>query len=321
MVINIDDEHTPRGPIAISDDSSDDDQGDVVVATYKAAASKRDDERKREDRRMGCEAREAPGVKGETVDDRLENSTHTRTRKSSKPPPSPSPSLPKMKMKKMDTSKILGQLLKEKTTNDELRAGAAGQEDAYRRFLEKERQLNEEKKPEVEALQGEEDAVSSDDDEFLIHTPRLEVDGNENENDENEHINTHTYKNVVANVLTTDKATMKKDKQYKKHKPNYSFFDIAQYRDPNTDTIIDALLETVLTTSDLSPLQKDCLVEYKRVRSEGDMDKERVYMSVIVRTVIAHTRPPVSIMHLIFHLSELHSLCSEYAQLTTYPCQ
>ncbi|TIB66687.1 hypothetical protein E3P77_02099 [Wallemia ichthyophaga] len=295
-----------KGVVKKFDDSSDDDQGDVVVATYKAAASKRDDERKREDRRMGCEAREAPGVKGETVDDRLENSTHTRTRKSSKPPPSPSPSLPKMKMKKMDTSKILGQLLKEKTTNDELRAGAAGQEDAYRRFLEKERQLNEEKKPEVEALQGEEDAVSSDDDEFLIHTPRLEVDGNENENDENEHINTHTYKNVVANVLTTDKATMKKDKQYKKHKPNYSFFDIAQYRDPNTDTIIDALLETVLTTSDLSPLQKDCLVEYKRVRSEGDMDKERVYMSVIVRTVIAHTRPPVSIMHLIFHLMIMH---------------
>lgn len=306
MVINIDDDQVTKGPIVISDDSSDDDNGDLVLATYKAAASKRNED-------------EAPEINEEEEEElRQHNHIHdhnTRSRRSSdrhKPlkrngtqdrltSPSSPPSRPTpTKKDKHDKSKILAQLLTEKTKNDELRAGADGQEDAYRRFLEKERQLNEKiNNPAPEVQQEEDDASSSDDDEFLTFDRDV---GEVDENNENSDGNANTD-NALGSVLNADKLNIKKEKVEKQYKPNYNFFDMARYQDPDTKKAIEVSLETVLTDDEMPALQKDCLVEYARVRSEDNLDNEHVYISVVMPTIIARSDPALSFIHFVFQLS------------------
>ncbi|TIB99212.1 hypothetical protein E3Q18_01643 [Wallemia mellicola] len=202
-----------------------------------------------------------------------------------------------LKFNKQGKSNILERLLKEKSKNDKLRAGPAGQEDAYRRFIEKEKQLNDltiESNPDEDDQADQES--SSDDDEFLTYeTARpVEMSG----------INTTT--NPLEGVLESDKKSIEIEKQRRQNKVNYQFFDISKYQVLDVDKLLAFALDTVVATEGLDEMQKDCLLQYKKIRDKGDLGAEEMYLIHVIPVVLSRCEPYIGFIHIIFQLMILH---------------
>ena len=347
MIVSIDsDEEIKKGPIVISDSSDDDkDMDDPVLATYTAAANKRkaseivavdeSDEDKQQQQPEQPEKSEQPEQQkdlqqpqdGETRPNeqptkQQSTSKNTDTVDSLTPPPPTPPTRTRKaapraadKADRQDKSKILAQLLKDKKKNDTLRAGAVGQEDAYKRFLERERQKNEGIDNLGTEPQNENaaEASSSDDDEFITVDQVADADmnidaGNQDANGDADNINASSNKNTeLDNVLNADKENIRKEKAEKQYKPNYNFFDISRYQDLDTEKLIQTSLDMMIADAGIPQLQRDCLSEYSRVRSQNDVEKERVYLSTAVPVVASQSEPSLVFMQFLFQLSGCRS--------------
>lgn len=260
MVINIDsDEGINKGPIVISDSS--DEEDDAILSTYKTTAA---------------------------------SNTNKKKTRQNNTPKKPIEKEEPLKFNKQGKSNILERLLKEKSKNDKLRAGPIGQEDAYRRFIEKEKQLNDltiESNPEED---NEADhKSSSDDDEFLTYDTARPV----------EMSGVNTTSNPLEGVLESDKKNIEIEKQRRQNKVNYQFFDISKYQVLDVDKLIAFALDTVVATEGLDEMQKDCLVQYKKVRDKGDLRAEEMYIIYVIPVVLSRCEPYIGFIHMIFQLS------------------